>query len=72
MPIAEDLKVFCGNAHPQLARDICAYLGIQPGQIDVFKFSNDNIFVKILENIRERDVFIVQPSVFQSATASGS
>ena len=35
MPIAEDLKVFSGNAHPQLARDICAYLDIQPGQIDV-------------------------------------
>ena len=64
MPIAEDLKVFSGNAHPQLARDICAYLDIQPGQIDVFKFSNDNIFVKILENIRERDVFIVQPFSF--------
>ena len=61
MPIAEDLKVFTGNAHPQLARDICSYLGIQPGNIDVFKFPNDNTFVKILENVRERDVFIVQP-----------
>ncbi len=61
MPIAEDLKVFTGNAHPRLSHDICAYLGIQPGQIDVFKFQNDNTFVKILENVRERDVFIVQP-----------
>ena len=61
MPVAEDLKVFTGNAHPQLARDICSYLGIQPGLIDVFKFKNDNTFVKILENVRERDVFIVQP-----------
>jgi ribose-phosphate pyrophosphokinase len=61
MPVAEDLKVFTGNAHPQLARDICSYLGIQPGHIDVFKFKNDNTFVKILENVRERDVFIVQP-----------
>ena len=61
MPVAEDLKVFTGNAHPQLARDICSYLGIQPGYIDVFKFKNDNTFVKILENVRERDVFIVQP-----------
>ena len=60
MPVAEDLKVFTGNAHPQLARDICSYLGIQPGRIDVFKFANDNTFVKILENVRERDVFIVQ------------
>jgi ribose-phosphate pyrophosphokinase len=61
MPVAEDLKVFTGNSHPQLARDICSYLGIQPGMIDVFKFKNDNTFVKILENVRERDVFIVQP-----------
>jgi ribose-phosphate pyrophosphokinase len=61
MPVAEDLKVFTGNAHPQLARDICSYLGIQSGYIDVFKFKNDNTFVKILENVRERDVFIVQP-----------
>ena len=61
MPIAEDLKIFTGNSHPQLSHDICAYLGIAPGQIDVFKFTNDNTFVKILENIRERDVFIVQP-----------
>ncbi len=61
MPIAGDLKVFTGNAHPALARDICSYLEIEPGQVDVFKFANDNTFVKILENIRERDVFIVQP-----------
>ena len=61
MPVAEDLKVFTGNAHPQLAHDICSYLGIQLGHMDVFKFKNDNTFVKILENVRERDVFIVQP-----------
>ena len=61
MPVAEDLKVFTGNAHPRLAQDICSYLGIQLGQIEVFKFKNDNTFVRILENVRERDVFIVQP-----------
>lgn len=61
MPVFEDLKVFGGNAHPVLLNDICAYLGVSPGEIEVFKFSNDNTFVRILENIRERDVFIVQP-----------
>ena len=61
MPLFEDLKVFTGNAHPQLARDICSYLGIDLGSCEVFKFSNDNTFVRILENIRERDVFLVQP-----------
>ena len=61
MPLFEDLKVFSGNAHPDLARDVCAYLEIGLGDCEVFKFSNDNTFVRIRENIRERDVFLVQP-----------
>ena len=61
MPLFEDLKVFSGNAHPALARDICTYLGVTPGECEVFKFSNDNTFVRILENVREKDVFLVQP-----------
>ena len=61
MPTFEDLKVFTGNAHPGLAKDICAYLGIGLGQCEVFKFSNDNTFARILENVREKDVFLVQP-----------
>lgn len=61
MSTYEDLQVLSGNAHPALANDICQYLGIPIGQCDVFKFSNDNTFVRIKENIRERDVFIVQP-----------
>jgi len=60
MPIFEDLRVFSGNSHPQLAKDICDYLGISMGKCDVFKFSNDNTFVSFKENIRERDVFLVQ------------
>ena len=56
----EDLKVFSGNSHPELAKDICDYLGIQLGQCDVFKFRNDNTFVSFKENIREKDVFLVQ------------
>ena len=61
MPRFEDLKVFTGNAHPSLARDICGSLGIGLGRCEVFKFSNDNTFARILENVRERDVFLVQP-----------
>ena len=61
MPLFEELKVFSGNAHPALARDICTYLGVTPGEIKAFKFSNDNTFVKILENVREKDVFLIQP-----------
>jgi len=57
----DELKVFSGNAHPSLAQSICDYLQISPGKVDTFEFSNENIFVRILENVRERDVFIVQP-----------
>jgi ribose-phosphate pyrophosphokinase len=57
----EELKVFTGNAHPTLAKSICDYLKIPLGQAKVTQFSNENIFVQILENVRERDVFVVQP-----------
>ncbi|MCL0075902.1 ribose-phosphate pyrophosphokinase [Dehalococcoidia bacterium] len=59
--MADELKVFTGNTHPALARSICDYLGAPLGQMDVFEFSNENIFVRILENVRGRDVFLVQP-----------
>lgn len=58
-----ELAVFSGNAHRGLAQDICEYLKIPIGKAEVFKFSNDNTFVRILENVRQRDVFIVQPTV---------
>ena len=57
----DELKVFSGTAHPALARAVCDYLGIPLGEAEVFEFSNENIFVRILENVRERDVFIIQP-----------
>ncbi|MCD6599060.1 MAG: ribose-phosphate pyrophosphokinase [Dehalococcoidia bacterium] len=57
----DELKVFTGNAHPTLAREICDYLGMPLGKADVFEFSNENIFVRILENVRQQDVFVVQP-----------
>ncbi len=57
----DELKVFTGNAHPALAKSVCNYLGIPLGETDVFEFSNENIFVRILENVRQRDVFVIQP-----------
>ena len=59
--VIDELRVFSGNAHPQLARDVCEYLKIPLGQAEMFKFANDNTFVRILENVRQRDVFIIQP-----------
>ncbi|TEU03968.1 MAG: ribose-phosphate pyrophosphokinase [Dehalococcoidia bacterium] len=59
--LIDELKVFTGNAHPALAQGICDYLGIPLGQCEVFEFSNENTFVRILENVRERDIFVIQP-----------
>lgn len=59
----DELRVFSGTAHPALAEEICRELGAEPGRISIHTFSNDNIKVKILENVRESDVFVVQPSV---------
>ena len=64
MSTVDELRVFTGNSHPQLAQDICDYLGIPLGNAEVFKFANDNSFVRIHENIRERDVFLVQPTCY--------
>jgi ribose-phosphate pyrophosphokinase len=58
---AQDLAIFTGNAHPALAQSICNYLKLPLGQLEVFEFQNENIFVRICENVRERDVFLVQP-----------
>lgn len=57
----DELKVFTGNAHPTLAQAVCEYLKIPLGKCEVFEFSNENIFVRILENVRQRDVFVIQP-----------
>ena len=59
-PLYQDLKVFTGNAHPALAGAICDYLEKPLGEAEVFEFSNENIFVQFEENIRARDIFIVQ------------
>ena len=58
----DELKVLTGNAHPHLAQTVCDYLNLPLGRAEVFKFANDNTFVRILENIRQRDVFIMQPT----------
>jgi ribose-phosphate pyrophosphokinase len=57
----DELKVFSGNAHPTLAKAVAEYLKIAPGECEVFTFSNENIFVRILENVRQRDTFVIQP-----------
>jgi|TARA_B100001750_G_scaffold247943_1_gene275778 ribose-phosphate pyrophosphokinase len=56
--------ILSGNAHSSLAKEISEYIGQSLTKAEVFKFNNDNTFVRILENVRERDVFIIQPTSF--------
>nr|MDQ3565991.1 ribose-phosphate pyrophosphokinase-like domain-containing protein [Pseudomonadota bacterium] len=57
-----ELKIFTGSAHRQLAQRICAYVGEPLGDATVSSFPDGETYVKINENIRGRDVFIVQPT----------
>lgn len=57
-----DMMVFAGNANPQLAQDIVSYLSMPLGKAVVGRFSDGEIMVEILENVRGRHVFIVQPT----------
>jgi ribose-phosphate pyrophosphokinase len=56
----DELTIFGGNSNPRLMEQICDYLGLRPGRAEVFKFSNDNTFVRIGESVRQHDVFVVQ------------
>ena len=56
------MMVFTGNAHPQLARDIAEHLQLPLGQAVVSRFSDGEVLVELMENVRGKDVFIVQPT----------
>jgi ribose-phosphate pyrophosphokinase len=62
--IADDILVFGGSGSPRLTRHICAYLQIQPGQGETLRFSEGNLFVRILENVRGRRVYLIQSTAF--------
>lgn len=58
----KNLKVFTGNANPEIAREICGHLGIPLGEAEVKQFSDGEISVEIRENVRGADVFVIQPT----------
>jgi len=60
--MVSDMMVFAGNANPQLAQDIASYLDMPLGKAIVGKFSDAEVMVEILENVRGKHVFIVQPT----------
>ncbi len=58
----DDLKIFTGCAHPELAKKVCDYLGIPVAKAQMGSFPDGEISCKIDEDIRGRDVFIIQPT----------
>ena len=58
----DKIAVFSGNAHPELAKNICNYLKVNLSDVFVGRFSEGEIRVKINENIRGKDIFVVQPT----------
>src|ERR1700678_562186 len=60
--VDEKFKIFCGTANPQLADEVCQFLGMQRGQAQVTRFSDGEAYVQIQENVRGCDVFAIQPT----------
>jgi len=58
------LKLITGNANRPLAEEVARHAGIPLVDIDLFKFSNDESFVKINDNVRGADVFVIQPTCY--------
>lgn len=56
------IKIFAGTSHPELAKSICDVLDLPLSASETIKFSNENLMVRILENVRECDVFYIQSS----------
>ena len=62
LPADSNLMVFSGNANPQLAKDITDHLNVRLGKALISQFSDGEVQVEIQENVRGKDVFIVQPT----------
>jgi ribose-phosphate pyrophosphokinase len=60
--VPHDIRVFGGTAHPELVREICEYLGSEPGKVRCHRFSDGETLVQVEENVRGGDVFLVQPT----------
>src|SRR6202451_1137044 len=60
--VDEKFKIFCGTANPQLADEVCQFLGMQRGQAQLTRFADGEAYVQIQENVRGADVFVMQPT----------
>src|SRR5690349_22708216 len=59
----QQVVVFSGSAHPELASEVCRHLAVDLSTTTIRRFSNDCLYVQLNANCRERDVFILQPLV---------
>ncbi|MEW5977132.1 MAG: ribose-phosphate pyrophosphokinase [Acidobacteriota bacterium] len=60
--MADDIKIFTGNANRPLAEEICKSLNLPLGYSSVTRFSDGEVYFQILENVRGTDVFVIQPT----------
>jgi phosphoribosylpyrophosphate synthetase len=67
-----DIAVFSGSAHPELAAEVCAHLGVPLSPARVSRFANDCLEVQLQANCRERDVFPSSRSSLPSRSTSSS
>ena len=56
------LLVFSGGAHPALGNKVCKFLGLDPGKVEISRFPDGEIDMKILEDVRGADVYVIQPT----------
>jgi ribose-phosphate pyrophosphokinase len=57
-----EMKILMGSSHPTLAKAVCEFVGTEPTQVTLKRFPDKEVFVKIEENVRGKDVFIIQPT----------
>jgi ribose-phosphate pyrophosphokinase len=60
----DKFKIFCGTANEPLAKEICEFLGLPQGQVHLTRFSDGEVYLQLMENVRGADVFVVQPTCF--------
>src|SRR5690349_5350475 len=62
--VDDKFKIFSGTANPQLADEVCNFLGLVRGQAHITRFSDGEVYVQLLENVRGADVFLMQPTCY--------
>src|SRR5215467_9675153 len=60
----DKFKIFCGTANEALTDEICNFLGMERGKATVTRFSDGEVYIQVMENVRGADVFVVQPTCF--------